>query len=92
MKSSPSKPGLTEGEGGGLFVGVWYIGMTLVFISPSTYYSHPSYPIIQYHRVVVPPTKMQNYHLPKIIFLPSHKSLELSSNKVKTAKYVVKYI
>jgi hypothetical protein len=28
----------------------------------------------------------------KIIFHPSHKSLELSSNKLKTAKYVVKYI
>jgi hypothetical protein len=28
----------------------------------------------------------------KNVFYPSHKSLELSSNKLKTAKYVVKYI
>ena len=36
--------------------------------------------------------KMQDYHLSEIVLCPSHKSLELSSNSLKTAKYVVKYI
>jgi hypothetical protein len=63
--------------------------MTLLYVILTFCGLHP---IIQYHWVVVLSTKMQNYHLPKIIFHPSHKSLELSSNKLKTAKYVVKYI